>query len=415
MATTTTISLADLDLFEQGAPWESFAELRAQSPVHWSEETDGGSGFHSVLRYHDIVKVLRDAETFTSERFTNLEEVDAEQEEARRSLIETDGTRHRAMRRMLQGEFTPSSVAKYETFLRGLTATTLDTAFAKKEFDFLDDVAADFPIRVLARLLDVPDTDVGKLISWGNQMVGNTDPEHARLLLSDPESEKYRLVPFRSPAALELFAYGDELKRQRQGQNGTDLVSLLVNTTPIDNIPLTDRDFHTNFLLLVVAGNETTRQTIAHTMNNLINNPEVLSFLQENPDKIPWAVEEFLRYASPIYHFRRTATRDVEIQGVEIKRGQKVVSWFAAGNRDPEVFANPNTMDVLRMPNEHMTFGRGGPHMCLGNALARIELIVMFEDLISRVDTMTLTGEIDYLRSNFVHGIKRMPVRVTTR
>ncbi|MBK5237642.1 MAG: cytochrome P450 [Actinomycetales bacterium] len=415
MPTTTSISLADLDLFEKGAPWDAFAELRAKSPVHWSDETDGGSGFHSVLRYHDIVKVLRDSETFTSERFTNLEEVDAEQEEARRSLIETDGTRHRAMRRLLQGEFTPSAVAKYETFLRGLTATTLDTAFAKKEFDFLDEVAADFPIRVLARLLDVPDSDIGKLIKWGNEMVGNTDPEHARMLISDPESEKYRLVPFRSPAALELFAYGDELKKQRQGHNGTDLVSLLVNTTPIDNIPLTDRDFHTNFLLLVVAGNETTRQTIAHTMNNLINNPEVLSFLQENPDKIPWAVEEFLRYASPIYHFRRTATRDVELSGVNIKKGQKVVSWFASGNRDPEVFANPDTMDVLRMPNEHMTFGRGGPHMCLGNALARIELIIMFEDLISRIDTMELTGEIDYLRSNFINGIKRMPVRVTTR
>jgi cytochrome P450 len=140
-----------------------------------------------------------------------------------------------------------------------------------------------------------------------------------------------------------------------------------------------------------------------------------LRFLQENPDKIEWAVEEFLRFASPVYHFRRTATKDVELNGVQIKTGQKVVPWFASGNRDERVFENPNKMDVTRKPNEHMTFGRGGPHMCLGNALARIELKIMFEDLIQRVDSVELDGEIDYLRSNFVHGIKRMPVKVNLR
>jgi cytochrome P450 len=167
--------------------------------------------------------------------------------------------------------------------------------------------------------------------------------------------------------------------------------------------------------LLVVAGNETTRHTISHTMNNLIQNPDQLRFLQENPDKIEWAVEEFLRFASPVYHFRRTATKDVELNGVQIKTGQKVVPWFASGNRDETVFENPNRMDVTRNPNEHMTFGRGGPHMCLGNALARIELKIMFEDLIQRIDSVELDGEIDYLRSNFVHGIKRMPVKVNLR
>jgi cytochrome P450 len=150
-------------------------------------------------------------------------------------------------------------------------------------------------------------------------------------------------------------------------------------------------------------------------MNNLIQNPDQLRFLQENPDKIEWAVEEFLRFASPVYHFRRTATKDVELNGVQIKTGQKVVPWFASGNRDETIFENPNRMDVTRNPNEHMTFGRGGPHMCLGNALARIELKIMFEDLIQRVDSVEVDGEIDYLRSNFVHGIKRMPVKVNLR
>ena len=410
-----SISLADLDIFESGAPWSLFADLRRESPIHWNEEEKPNSGFYSLTRYHDIVKVLRDSDTFTSERFTNLEEVDAEQEEARRSLLETDGTRHRALRRLLQGQFTPQAVAKYETFLRGLTATTLDNAFAKGEFDFVEEVAADFPIQVLAKLLDVPESDTGQLIDWGNRMIGFDDPEHADVLINDPESEKYRLVPFRSPAALEVFAYGDELARQRKGKDGTDLVSVLINSPMSDGIELSERDFHTNFLLLVVAGNETTRHTITHTMNNLINNPDQLALLQDRPDLIPWAVEEFLRYASPVYHFRRTATKDVDFNGVLIKKGQKIVPWFASGNRDDSVFENPNKFDVTRNPNEHMAFGRGGPHMCLGNALARIELRVMFEDLVNRVDKVERVGEVDFLRSNFVHGIKRMPVKVTLR
>ena len=410
-----SITLANLDIFEGGAPWSLFADLRRESPIHWNEEEKPNSGFYSLTRYHDIVKVLRDSDTFTSERFTNLEEVDAEQEEARRSLLETDGTRHRALRRLLQGQFTPQAVAKYETFLRGLTATTLDNAFAKGEFDFVEEVAADFPIQVLAKLLDVPESDTGQLIDWGNRMIGFDDPEHADVLINDPESEKYRLVPFRSPAALEVFAYGDELARQRKGKDGTDLVSVLVNSPMSDGIELSERDFHTNFLLLVVAGNETTRHTITHTMNNLINNPDQLALLQDRPDLIPWAVEEFLRYASPVYHFRRTATKDVDFNGVLIKKGQKIVPWFASGNRDDSVFENPNKFDVTRNPNEHMAFGRGGPHMCLGNALARIELRVMFEDLVNRVDKVERIGEVDFLRSNFVHGIKRMPVKVSLR
>jgi len=411
----SAINLADLDLFESGAPWTVFKGLRQQEPLHWSEEPAPNHGFWSLTRYHDIVSVLRDPATFTSERFTNLEEVDADQEEARRSLLETDGSRHRALRRLLQGQFTPAAVAHYETFLRGLTATTLDNAFAQGEFDFVRDVAADFPINVLARLLDVPATDNRQLIEWGKRMIGFDGPEHADILISDPDSERYRLVPFRSPAALEVFAYGDGLAKERRGKNGKDLVSVLVNGEMSDGIPLTERDFHTNFLLLVVAGNETTRHTITHTMINLINHPDQLARLQEDPDLIPWAVEEFLRFASPVYHFRRTATKDAEIHGKTVKKGEKVVTWFASGNRDEAIFENPDKFDVTRNPNEHMTFGRGGPHMCLGNALARIELRVMFEDLIGRIDSMEVTGPVDYLRSNFVHGIKRMPVKVNLR
>ena len=206
--------------------------------MHWDDEDAPNHGFWSLTRYHDIVGVLRDTETFSSERgAVNLEELDDEQLEARKSMLETDGERHRALRRLTQGEFTPKAVAGYETFLRGLTATTLDAAFAKGEFDFVADVAADFPIRVLARLLDVPDQDIHQLIAWGNRMVGNTDPEHADVLADSMESEAYRLLPFRSPAAAEVFEYGNELARQRKGKDGIDLVSRLVNQTPQDGEP----------------------------------------------------------------------------------------------------------------------------------------------------------------------------------
>ncbi|MDQ2698948.1 MAG: cytochrome P450 [Actinomycetota bacterium] len=409
----TKISLADLDLFEHGDPWAAFDELRATDPVHWDDEDAPNHGFWSLTRYHDIVGVLRDTETFSSERGTvNLEELDDEQIEARKSMLETDGIRHRALRRLMQGEFTPRAVAGYETFLRGLTASTLDAAFAQQEFDFVKEVAADFPIRVLAKMLDVPDTDIYKLIDWGNRMVGNTDPEHADVLASSEESEAYRLLPFRSPAALEVFEYGRQLADERRGTERTDLVARLVNQTPEDGIPLSERDFNSYFLLLVVAGNETTRHTITHSMRYLIENPDQMALLKAQPELIPWAVEEFLRMASPVYHFRRTATRDTEINGQAIREGDKVVTWFAAGNRDPEVFPDPYRMDVTRSPNEHMSFGRGGPHMCLGNALARLEIRIMFENLLPRINGMTAIGELDHLRSNFVNGIKRFPVRV---
>lgn len=416
MSVKSSVSLADLDLFQNGSPWHIFDDLRTNDPVHWDEEPAPNHGFWSLTRYNDIVKVLRDTETFSSEKgAVSLEELDEDQLEARKSMIETDGIRHRALRKLMQDSFTPRAVAGYETFLRGLTAKTLDAAFAKKSFDFVQEVAADFPIRVLARLMDVPETDIGKLIKWGNRMVGNTDPEHADVLLDSPESEEYRLLPFRSPAALEVWAYGDELARQRKNGAGKDIVSTLINSTPTDNLPLSTRDFHAYFLLLVVAGNETTRHTISHSMNYLMQNPDQMTLLQERPELIEWGVEEMLRLASPVYHFRRTATKDVEIRGQMIREGEKVVTWFAAGNRDPEVFADPYKMDVTRNPNEHMTFGRGGPHLCLGNALARLEIRIMFEELLPRISSMKSVGELEPLRSNFINGIKRFPVEVTVK
>lgn len=414
MRATTDVSLADLDLFSEGAPWAVFEDLRRHSPVHWNVEPQPNSGFWSITRYHDIVEVLRNTEVFSSQLGTaNLEELDTRQMEIRRSILETDGPRHRALRKMLQPEFTPRAIAGYETFLRGITASTLDKALAKREFDFVADVAADFPIRVLAQLLDVPESDIPQLIEWGNRMVGNNDPEHADVLADSPESEQYRDLPFRSPAALEVFKYGYELAWNRKGGAGTDLVSIVLNTPPSDGIPIDARDFRNYFLLLVVAGNETTRHTITHTMNNLMANPDAVALLRDQPELVPWAVEEFLRFASPVHHFRRTATRDLVMQGQEVKAGDKVVVWFGSGNRDDVVFDDPYAFNVTRKPNEHMSFGRGGPHMCLGNALARLEIQIMFEEFLARGVDLAPNGAPEHLRSNFVHGFKRLPVKQT--
>ena len=408
------VDLTNLDYFAANQGYQMFDVLREKAPVFWNQEPAPNHGFWAITRHADIQTVDRDAETFTSEQFVNLEEVDDDLMEIRRSLLETDGVRHRAMRKLLQRDFGAQSLKVYEEFLRGLTKVTLDAALPKGTFDFVKSVSADFPIRVLARMLDVPEEETGQLIAWGNRMVGNTDPEYADVLLEDAESDKYKHLPFRSPAALEVFAYGNELKRKRIGGSGDDLVSKLVNRIPEDGVPLSERDFNNYFLLLVVAGNETTRHAISHAMLALIQHPDQLEILRHSPELIPNAVEEFLRWASPVYHFRRTATRDVELNGTEIRAGDKGTMWFASGNRDAEAFDDPYRFDVTRRKVDHVTFGKGGPHFCLGNSLARMEIRVMFEELIPRIGSVELAGEPVRVRSNFVNGLKRLPVTVKT-
>jgi cytochrome P450 len=410
------VDLTDLDAFARNEGWAMFHTLRAEDPVHWTPETPPNSGFWAVTRYQDVDAVDRDAETFTSTTYVNLEEVDDDLMDLRRSMLETDGVRHRALRKLIQREFSQGPLTrKYEEFLRGLTTVTVDNALQNSDFDFVEKISADFPINVLVRLLDVPVSDTGMLINWGNQMIGNTDPDYSEHLLTDSDSDQYKHLPFRSPAALEVFEYGRELARQRKGGDGTDLISILVNRTPEDGEPLSATDFDNYFLLLVIAGNETTRHAISQSMLALIENQDQLKLLQEQPELIPPAVEEFLRWASPVYHFRRTATRDVELGGKQIKAGDKVVMWFASGNRDDDVFSDPYRFDVTRTNVDHLTFGKGSPHVCLGNALARMEIRLMFTELIPRLSSIELNGEVKRVRSNFINGIKKFPVRVAAK
>ena len=408
------VDLADLDVFVRNEAWGMFDTLRREAPVFWNPESGGNRGFWSVTRFADIEQVDKSPEIFTSERFVNLEEPPEQYMDLRRSMLETDGPRHQALRKLLLRDFSPATLRRYDDFLRGLAQVTVDSALRQEEFDFVDAIAADYPINVLARLLDVPDEFTPQLVAWGNEIVGATDPDYARVLIDSPEAEKYSHLPFRSPASVEIFEYGRKLAAERKGGSGDDLVSKLVQRIPEDGVPLTPTDFDNYFLLLVVAGNETTRQAISHAMKALMDHPEQLAFLRDNPGKSQIAVEELLRYASPVYHFRRTATRDVEMGGQQIKAGDKVVMWFASGNRDEAVFADPYRLDLTRYPNEHMTFGKGA-HTCLGANLARLEIRIMFETLLPRLASIEQAGDIVRVRSNFVNGIKRFPVRVTVR
>jgi cytochrome P450 len=413
------VDLSDIDGFADLRGFAQLDTLRAEDPVHWNPDAGGGRGFWAVTRYADIWEVDKDPQTFTSERFVGLEDVDDDLMDFRRSLLETDGARHLAMRKLINREFTPRNLMRnYEGFLRELTRNTVDRALADAadaggEIDFVTSVSADFPINVLARLLDVPQGDTAQLIAWGNEMVANTDPDYAVVRADTAESEQYRHLPFRSPTVQDVWDYGNELRAQRVGGSGTDLISLLANKIPDDGVPLSGQDFNNYFSLLVIAGNETTRHAISNSMLALIEQPDQLRLLKERPELVATAVEELLRWASPVYHFRRTATRDVTLGGRRIEAGDKVVMWFASGNRDDAVFADPYTLDVTRTNVDHMTFGKGSPHLCMGAGLARMEIRLMFEELLPRIADIEVAGEVRRIRSNFVNGIKKFPVRVT--
>jgi cytochrome P450 len=412
------VDLSDIDGFANLRGFAQLDTLRAEDPVHWNPEAAPNRGFWAVTRYADVWTVDRDPQTFTSEKFVGIEELDDDLMDFRRSMLETDGPRHLAMRRLIHREFTPRNLLRnYESFLRELTRNTVDRAFAAAadnggEIDFVASVSADFPINVLARLLDVPQSDTAQLIAWGNELVANTDPDYAKVPADSAESEKYRHLPFRSPTVQDVWDYGNELREQRVGGEGTDLISMLANKIPDDQVPLSPQDFNNYFSLLVIAGNETTRHAISNAMLGLIEQPEQLRLLQEKPELISAAVEELLRWASPVYHFRRTATTDVELGGKQVRAGDKVVMWFASGNRDETVFADPYAIDVTRTNVDHMTFGKGSPHLCMGAGLARMEIRLMFEELLPRLRDIEVAGDVPRIRSNFVNGIKRFPVRI---
>jgi cytochrome P450 len=302
----------------------------------------------------------------------------------------------------------------YEDWIREVARGVLDRALATDEpFDFVSEISRELPIRFLCSIFTVPQDDAPQLIAWGDKMIANQDPELSAAVVDKVDTEAYRLLPFRSPIALDVFAYADRQRDERIEQPSDDVIQALV-TAQSEGL-LDDRDYHNYFSLLMIAGNETTRHTISAGMLSLLERPDQLRLLQDEPERIPVAVEEVLRWATPVLHFRRTATRDTELRGRSIREGDKVVTWYISANHDPEVFEDPDTFDVTRTPNDHVTFGPGGPHFCLGAHLARLETRVLFQEMLPRLASIELAGQVERIRSNFVNGIKRMPVRVTTR
>jgi cytochrome P450 len=414
MSITLSDVYLDNDAFAERVPHETFALLRREAPVHWYD-WEYGKGFWCITRYDDVVAVMKDWRGFSSETgATALEDLDPDQIEARKSMLDTDPPKHSSLRAIVNKGFTPRAVAAYEDLLRRLSRQILDQALARREFDFVEEVAKQLPIQVLCRILGVPLSDDERLIAWGDKMIGNTDPDLGGLHPASPESAKYRLYPFRSPYAMELYRYGHEIAARRRDDPRDDLVSKLVTWEDEDGNRLTEQEFDTMFLLLVVAGNETTRQSIAHGMKALIDHPESMRRLQQEPELIGTATDEIMRWASPVIHFRRTATADSELHGVRIAEGDKVVVWLISGNYDEQQFADPLRFDIARKPNNHITFGRGGPHFCLGAHLAKLETRVMFEELLPRVASIEAAASARRMHSNFTNAYKSMPVRVTT-
>jgi cytochrome P450 len=403
------VDLTDHSRFAERVPHEMFRVLRLQDPVHWQDEPDG-RGFWAVTRHADITAAAKDWRTFSSELGgTSLQDLEPDQLEARKSMIDMDPPPHNALRAIVNRDFTPRAVRVFTERIRELFDAVLDDALEKGEVEFVEDVAAALPMRVFAEMLGAPEEDHRLLVDIGDRMLGQDDPEYA----IDPEVAKAnRHLPFSNPAALEMFEYGRKLAEERRACPRDDIVTKLVEAE-IDGCPLSQHDYDVYFLLLAVAGNETTRHSISQGLLALIENPDQLQRLRSEPSLMPLAANEILRWATPVHHFRRTATADIEFGGKEIKRMDKVALWYISGNFDEDVFDDPYSFDVGRNPNPQMTFGPGGPHFCTGAHLARLEIEIVFEEMLKRVANFELTGEPERLQSNFFNGIKRMPVRLT--
>lgn len=407
--------LTSHDTYVAGVPHATFARLREQEPVSWVDEEDG-SGFWAVTKYRDIIDVSRNHSTFTSRLGIRLEEMTPEETAARSTMMEQDPPDHTRLRRLVSKGFTRRKVESYEDQIRELAASVVETAVAKGEFDFVTDVATQLPMKMLGKLMGTPDEDGDQLVELGDALLGNTDPEFTDFVVDQMDTDEYRMIPFRSPSAIKVFEYARGQAAARREHPTADIITqLLADTT--DGDPLTELEFNNFFTLLVAAANDTTRYTMTGGIQALLSRPDMVADLKAAADDDPlWltAVDEILRWTSVTTHFRRTATTDVELGGQTIKAGDKVLIYFMSGDFDNEQYENPYHFDIRREANDHMAFGRGGPHLCLGAWLARMEVRVTLQELFKRIDSIEQAGDIERLRSNFIAGIKHLPVRVTT-
>lgn len=396
------IDLCDSKNFVEGVPHAWFARLRREAPVQWHPDPAGNAdGFWSVTRYDDCVRINRDVEHFSSHRAATLfHDLDDDMlGQQRMMMLNMDPPMHTRYRRLVNKGFTPRMIRELEASVVASTDAIIDSVCERGSADFVEQVSAELPLQVIAELMGVPQADRHLVFDWSNRMIGSEDPE-------------YETTDVGAQAAMELFAYADELCAKKRLDPHEDLFSILTHAE-IEGDSLSQLELDLFFLLLSVAGNETTRNLISGGMVAFFENPDQWARLQADRSLLPSAVEEMLRYVSPVMHFRRQVTADCVIGDQAIAEGDKVVFWHISANRDETVFEDPDRFDIGRTPNNHMAFGGGGPHFCLGANLARMEIRVMFERLLDRLPDIRLDGSVQRLQSNFINGVKHLPVAFT--
>jgi len=397
------LDLLDLDMFQRGEYDALFARLRREAPVSWRDHPHG-RGFWNVVQHGDVVRVNRDAALFSSEvgsisLLDPDERADTVGGDTRGAMmITSDPPRHTRYRRLVNSGFTPRTMKAIEQSLAARATKIIDLIIEKGACDFVTEVAAELPLQAIADIMGVPQEDRGRLFDWSNRMAGLDDPEYA--------------TTDGTLASAEMYAYVNDLARQRRAEPRDDIVTVLVNAE-IDGDKLSEVEFDMFMLLLTLAGNETTRNSTSFGMWALMENPEQYARLREHPELMESAVEEMLRWASPVLHFRRTATAHTELHGQRIAKGDKVVMWHISANRDEAVFNAPFRFDITRTPNNHVAFGGGGPHHCLGAYLARMQLRLILGEIVARIPDMQLAAKPELLRSNVLRGVKHMPVVFT--
>lgn len=376
---------------------------------------DGSKGFWNVTRHADLLDLNRQADLLSSAQGIRMEDQTEEEYEARKTFQETDAPEHRAFRALVAKAFARSTVAGFEDQIRKIVTDLLDEALAVGELDAVDAIARRLPMQMLAQIMGVPQDDGAWLVEKGDSLISNADPDYTDFVIDRVDTDAYRFLPFRSPSAVELFDYADGLLDRMDAGEQIGVLNLVREDT--NHGTRMSRDAFKNFFcLLVAAGNDTTRYSLAATIHSLANDPALLAQIQD-PNFTQWdqATDEMIRWASPTTHFRRTATRNFEYHGKQVKAGDKVVLWFASGSRDEVAITDPDRIDLTRPRNPFLSFGQGGPHICLGMWLAKLEVKIVMQEIAKRISMIQQTSDHSYLRSNFIHGIKYLPVKVEQR
>jgi len=391
------IDLVNPDSYKNGVPNHWLAELRHNEPVYWHDDPASGVGFWVITRYDDLEFVSKNPQLFSSWERSCLFTEPTEEALAglRLMMLNMDPPQHLQYRRVVNKAFIPKVVEAQLKHIHALAKSIVEGVAKKGRCEFVSEVAAELPLQVICELMGVAHEDRHMIYQNTNIMIGADDPD----MSTTPEEGQI--------AAIEIYAYGMKLLEQHKANPGQTLTGMLIDGT-VDGESLTEDEFCSFFLLLLVAGNETTRTVTTNGMRLLIQHPDQLQKLVDNPKLIPNAVEEMLRFDPAVIQFRRTATEDVELRGALIKKGDKVVMYYHSANRDEALFSHPDEFNVLRdNAKEHRAFGIG-EHYCLGAHLARLELNVMFNEIVPKLRNPRIVGQVDRLRSNFINGTKSM-------